>query len=264
MLHYWIDNHLGFIQFAPLFFFISILVFLLIGWSYGKYRLRKYGNVVLRDSLASAIFGLSALVLGFTFSNANDHFDQRMSHIRDQADIIEQVYQSTSYLNSVDRIAAQNSLKKLLEIRLSVYVNVDTANILNSNLDLLSKQLNKVNEDILLSIPRAPANTRDLADKILRVQLSHLVNAFHVGILNAKNHPPAIIERFLLILLSIGSLLSGYAMAVQKEEDWFLTVLYLGLMGFTLFVIFSLEFPNQLFSYEVVNSEFLRFQRSLE
>jgi hypothetical protein len=53
-------------------------------------------------------------------------------------------------------------------------------------------------------------------------------------------------------------------MAVQKEEDWFLTVLYLGLMAFTLFVIFSLEFPNQLFSYEVINSEFLRFQRSLE
>jgi hypothetical protein len=65
-------------------------------------------------------------------------------------------------------------------------------------------------------------------------------------------------------LLSISALLSGYAMAVQKEEDWFLTVMYLGLIGLALLVIFSLEFPNQLIEHQIFNSDLLRVQKLLQ
>jgi Ca2+/Na+ antiporter len=77
-----------------------------------------------------------------------------------------------------------------------------------------------------------------------------------------KKHPPVIIERFLFVLLSIGSLISGYTMAVKKEGDWFLTLLYLGLMGFALYVIFSLEYPHELQNLQVINADFLKLQKS--
>jgi hypothetical protein len=90
------------------------------------------------------------------------------------------------------------------------------------------------------------------------------MDVFKAGILNVKHHPPAILERFLFTLLSISALLSGYAMAVQKEEDWFLTSIYLALMGLALYVIFALEFPNQLFEYQSINSELLRIQKLIQ
>ena len=96
---------------------------------------------------------------------------------------------------------------------------------------------------------------------ILRPQLASLLDVFQQGILNGKKHPPAIIDRFLFALLSIGALLSGYSMAIKKEEDWFLTVLYLGMMWFALHVIFALEFPHQLQDPHLMNADFLKLQK---
>ena len=259
-----IGNHLNIVKYAPLIFFASILTFLLIGWLLGKYRLHNSEKVIVRDSLASAIFGLSALVLGFTFSGANDHFDKRISLMRAQADAITQIYQSSKYLNPKDQIEVHNSLKEILADRLELYQDVQTFAALNANISRLGDKLNEFNELMMLSIPRAPSNNRELADKILRPQTDQLIAVLRDGMLNARHHPPPILERFLFTLLSIGALLSGYAMAIKKEEDWFLTFVYLGLMGFALYVIFALEFPNELFPYEVFNADLLRTQTLLQ
>ena len=256
-----IGNHLNIVKYAPLIFFASILTFLLIGWLLGKYRLHTSSQVIVRDSLAAAIFGLSALVLGFTFSDANDHFDARVSIMRAQADAITQIYQSSKYLTPKDQIEVRNSLKEILDDRLELYQDVNTLADLDANIARLGNQLNEFNELMMLSIPRAPIGNRELADKILRPQADHLMQVVRDGMLNAKHHPPPILERFLFSLLSIGALLSGYAMAIKNEEDWFLTALYLGLMGFALYVIFALEFPNQLFPYESFNADLLRTQK---
>ena len=256
-----IGNHLTIIKYAPLIFFVSILTFLLIGWLFGKFRLRTSNQVIVRDSLATAIFGLSALVLGFTFSGANDHFDKRISLMRAQADAITQIYQSSKYLGLKDQIEVRNSLKEILEDRLELYKEANTFVALNVNIARLDNKLNAFNELMMLSIPRAPIGNKELAEKILRPQNDRLMEVLRDGMLNARHHPPPILERFLFALLSIGALLSGYAMAVKNEEDWFLTALYLGLMGFALYVIFALEFPNQLFPYESFNADLLRTQK---
>ena len=259
-----IGNHLNIVKYAPLIFFISILTFLIIGWLFGKFRLRSSDKVIVRDSLAAAIFGLSALVLGFTFSGANDHFDKRISLIHAQADAISQVYQSSKYLGPKDQIEVHNSLKVILADRLALYKEVNTFDDLNENIARLGNKLNEFNELMMLSIPRAPIGNRELADKILRPQADNLTVVLRDGMLNARHHPPVILERFLFALLSIGALLSGYAMAVKNEEDWFLTFIYLGLMGFALYVIFALEFPNELFPYDSFNADLLRAQTLMQ
>lgn len=263
-MHSFIENHVNVVKFAPYIFLVSILIFLAIGWLIGKYRLRKSENVIVRDDLAAAIFGLSALVLGFIFSSAIDHFDKRISINRVQAEAISQVYHSTKYLNSTDQISARNSLKEILADRLAIYPDVRTFGELNANLARLGKKLNEFNELMMLSIPRTSINNRDLADKILRPQTDHLMEVFRDGMLNARNHPPPILERFLFTLLTIGALLCGYTMAVKNEVDWFLTCIFLGLIGFALYVIFALEFPNELFPYESFNADLLRTQTLLQ
>jgi hypothetical protein len=257
-MHPFLGNHLNLIEFVPLIFFISILVFLFIGWLYGRYQVRKSDQVVIRDSLATAIFGLSALVLGFAFSSATEHFDHRVNLIHEQSYVLKQVDQSSEYLNPTDRATVKNTLKQILALRISKYENIKTLDDLEANNELLAKALTTLNEDVNKAIARAPASTKNLADNILRPQLTHLLDVFQEGILNGKRHPPPIIERFLFALLSIGALLSGYSMAVKKEEDWFLTVLYLGLMGLALYVIFALEFPHLLLDPQLMNSDFLK------
>ena len=259
-----VENHLEIVKYAPEIFFTSILTFLLIGWLFGRYRTRAADHVVVRDSLATAIFGLSALVLGFTFSNATEHYDKRISLIRDQAFSLKQVYQSSNYLNPADRVTVQNTLKQILDLRIAKYENLKKMDDLDAHNDVLGQSLTALNEEVNKAIGRAPASTKDLASTILLPQMTHLVGVFQEGMLNGKHHPPAIIDRFLFALLSIGALLSGYSMAIKKEEDWFLTVLYLGLMWFALHVIFALEFPHQLQDPHVMNADFLKLQKVWE
>jgi len=264
MFNSWITSHLNLIKFVPYFLSVGVIFFFVIGWCYGKYLTRNSKGPVISHSIVSAIFGLSALVLGFTFSNAANHFGDRISNIRSQAAGIELVYISTAYLNANDRTEIQSSLRELLKLRLQEFQTARTIEELDQNFQLVITQLTKVNEQITLAILRAPSNTKELADKILRVQITNLVDVINVGILNAKNHPPSIVQQFLFALLCVGALLSGYAMAIEKEEDWLLTGIYLALTGYALFIIFSLEFPNQLFNYDAVNSDLLKLQNLMQ
>ncbi len=67
MEHSLVTNHLSLIRYGYLTFSISALVFLFVGWAHGRYRLHKEKKIVVRDAVASTIFGLTALILGFTF-----------------------------------------------------------------------------------------------------------------------------------------------------------------------------------------------------
>ena len=232
-MYYTLGNHIDLLPYAPYFFLVSIIVFLLAGWLFGRYRLRSSSTVIVRDSLATAIFGLTALVLGFSFSGANEHFDNRIQLLRKQAASVRQVYESTKYLNPTDGATTQAALIRLVDIRMAAFQNIKKMDDLSDNLDKLSDQLAKTNEAVTLAINRSPATTKLLADQILKPQLSNLVSDIGDGILNAKHHPPAIIDHYLLLLLSVAALLTGYAMAAKKEEDWFLTALYMCVMGFT-------------------------------
>ena len=260
-MQYFLENHLYIVNYAFLIFFVTIVTFLIMGLLYGRYRVSHSEKLVAGDSLARPIYGLTALVLAFSFSSANDHFDKRMSLIRDQAHVLKQVYKSSYYLSSTDQLIVQNTLKQILVQRITKY-EIKSLSDLSKNNDALEDSLNNLNEEINKAIARAPASTKDLADSVLRPQLTHLINAFQEGTINEKRHPPQIIDRFLFSLLSIGAFISGYVMAAKKEEEWFVTSLYLGLMGLALYVIFASEYPHFINSPELLNTDFLQLQKA--
>ena len=264
MLNAWIASHLDYLQYLPYVFSLAVIVFFLTGWYYGNFLSKKGTPLVIRAPIANAIFGLSALVLGFTFSSAASHFDVRVSDIRAEAFSLNKVYRSTRFLNLDDQVLVQHSLKELLNLRMSAFKNLHSLDELEEKLQLMSNKLEEIDEQISSASKRTSEPNQTLADKYLKPQFNILVDTFNAGALIAKNHPPLIILEFLFILLCIGSLLSGYAMAVEKEEDWLLTLMYLIITGYALFVIFSLEFPNQLYEYDTLNREFLILQNVMK
>jgi len=256
-----VSHHIWLIKYAPLIFLLAITAFLLIGWCFGKYRVKTSESVTIRDSLVTAIFGLSALVLGFTFSSACQHFNDRMAGTRIQALLLENTYDFCTYLNAEDKATAHKLLLGILQSRLAFYRNIKSLDQFDDRISDFRSQLNGFNELMTLSISRAPSENKVFAEKLLGPQSAQLLDAFKAEILNSKNHPPPIIEGFLLVLLSTGALLSGYAMAIKKEDDWFLAGIYLALIGLTLVVIFYLEIPYQLMDHNVMNCDLLRVEK---
>lgn len=246
---------------APLYFAFSISIFVGIGWIIGKYRLRKQDGVVLiRDSLATAIFALSALVLGFTFASATSNYSVRIDANRAQASAIKEAYMSLKYLAISDQLDIKKTLKELLDFRVDVIHRTITYEQLNINSEQLLTLIRKINEDTVLASQRAVPENRPLVEQILNPAITNLATVFNKGLLLMKSHPPARLMQFLFSLLSIGGLLIGYTMAIKKEHDWFSAILYVVLIGVCLHVILSFEYPNILMSHREVDDDLLRLK----
>lgn len=256
---------LDLVRLAPAFFALSISLFMGAGWLFGHYRIKKLGEdgVAVRDSLVAAIFGLSALVLGFTFSSASNHYDSRIETIRMQASSIKDLYASTKYLQPADQIAIKKSLIDLLDLRLTAYENIETISDIDRGGDRVTTMVKKINEEVIRAALNAPANNKPMIIEILLPQMRNLATIFNVGTIKTKSHPPILLMRFLYILLCMGALLIGYTMAIKRETDWFLAVIYVLLMGLGLHVILSLEYPNLLMPYGEFNRDMLLLKNSL-
>jgi hypothetical protein len=258
-MHSFFESNLQIAQYVPFGLIIAIFIFTGIGWSIGLFRLKKYGEggAVVRDSLAAAIFGLTALVLGFTFSGSASRYVDRMDAIRIQAQTLQDVYGSLKYLSPSDQVVVKKSLDSLLDARLSAFKNIKTMADIDAGAAKITTAIRKIQEDVTQATLNVSSENKAFATALLTPQVSNLVTVYSAGIIDTKRHPPALLLRFLLALLCIGAFLIGYMMVLKNETDWLLASFYTLLIGASIYVILSLELPNLLMSYEEVNRDLL-------
>lgn len=254
------------VKFLPAFFAISITFFLGAGWLFGRYRTKKSGDAgeASEDALFTAIFGLSALVLGLTFSNASNHYETRIEGVRAQANAIKEVYESTQYLQPSDQVALKESLSRLLNLRIQTFSDLKNMNDIAIATDSLAKLVRQINVDVAKAIVVAPSENKALLFETITLQTRNLVSTFNLADIKTKSHPPVLMMRFMYTLLCVASLLIGYTVAKRGETDWFLATVYLLLMGFGIYVILSLEYPNLLMPFEEFNEDLLLLKSYLE
>jgi hypothetical protein len=252
-------------EYVPFGLVIAIIIFTAIGWSIGLYRLKKYGDggAVIRDSIAAAIFGLSALVLGFTFSGSASRYLERMDAIRIQAQALQEVYGSLKYLSPSDQVVVKKSLDDLLDLRLSTYKNIKTMSDIDVGAAKITAAIRKIQEDVTQATLNASSKNKAYVTGVLAPQVSNLATVFAAGVIDTKSHPPSMLLRFLFALLCIGAFLIGYTMVLKNETDWLLASLYTLLIGVSIYVILSLELPNLLMPYDEVNRDLLTLKAAV-
>lgn len=260
------ESNLHIAEYVPFGLIIAIIIFTAIGWSTGLYRLRKYGEsgAVIRDSLVTAIFGLSALVLGFTFSGSASRYVDRMDAIRVQAQTLQEVYGSLKYLSKNDQVVVKKSLDNLLDVRLMAYQNLKTMSDIDSGATKIMAATRKVQEDVSQASLNASSENKIFVTGLLAPQVSNLATVFAAGVIDTKSHPPSLLLKFLFSLLCIGAFLIGYTMVLKNETDWLLAFLYTILIGASIYVILSLELPNLLMPYEEVNRDLLLLKDAIK
>lgn len=254
-----IESNLHLVRFAPLLFAGTVFLFTAIGWYFGHYRLKtgKEEGVTVRDPLVAAIFGLTALVLGFTFSGSATRSSTQMDGIRTQAQVLYKVYGSLKYLSPNDQLEVKKSLDNLLDIRLSAFIDLKGVSDIDIQAKKIMEATRKVEEQVNLARSNTTPNNQVLISAILIPQIRDLSASFEAGLISSKSHPPTLLMRFLFGLLCVTAFLIGYTMAVKNESDWLLATLYTVIIGVALYVILSLELPNLLMPYQEVNRDFL-------
>lgn len=260
------ETNLHAVQYAPLIFAGAVFLFTALGWLFGHFRLKahKEEHVVVRDPLVAAIFGITALVLGFTFSVSASRHTTQLDGNRIQAQALHKVYDSLKYLASSDQIEVKKSLDELLDTRLLAFKNMKGLSDIDVQAQKIMQGIRKIQEQVTLAAANATPKNQALINELLIPQVRDLSSSMESGVIGMKSHPPTLLMRFLFGLLCVTAFLIGYTMAVKNESDWLLATLYTVIIGIALYVILSLELPNLLMPYEEVNRDFLMLKDAVK
>lgn len=120
----------------PFFLFIALLVVLPLASAIGVYCLQRKGNLdeeTLKDFgvVQAATLTLLALLIGFSFSNAVGHYDQRKNSESEEANAIGTEYLRIDFLSAKNATMARNELLKYLDLRIAFYQLNDKDKLIN-------------------------------------------------------------------------------------------------------------------------------------
>jgi len=82
------------------------------------------------SAISSAVTGLTAFILSFTFGLVADRYDTRSTLVRDEANAIAAVSQLLDILPAAERPQAQTLIRQYVELRLAAHASHDPAQML--------------------------------------------------------------------------------------------------------------------------------------
>ncbi len=244
--------------------YIAVLVIsgaIALGWLAGGFRIKKKSDTTryIYGNYQNAVFGLVALVIGFTFAAAMHHYDDRKENVREAATSISNVYHYSSYLLPDDRRTLQQKLHEYLDSRIDLHKDIQSLD----ELELKSRKITVFGRQILTfvlqAIERSSGNDKILANELLKPQVLSMLDIYDKGRLLMLGGPNVLIYIVMLLYLGVAGFMGGYEMSVKHEKDIVFTCLYVMVITVMLHLIFEMEYPvsgaeQQLkFNSELVN-----------
>jgi hypothetical protein len=240
------DMIIGILFFISLF--SGMLLSLHIGHKLSHWHKKAFpGEKHSRNKIIEgAIFALMGLLIAFTFSNAKDRFDVRRTLIIEEANAIETTYLRLGMLPKPAMQQTQQTLRKYLQIRQSVYDKLPHINDALPELhqsQILQKQIWDT------SLQACNTGSHPAICIVLLPAINHMIDIANARFESTSIHPPTIILATLISLALLSALILGYSM--RKSSIWHSmhVLIYAIIITFTIFVIVDLEYPHLGFLY---------------
>lgn len=236
---------------AHYFLVIGILIILLatfsasiaVGHYIGSKQLKKSHEKKLRIVIVaeSAVFGLLALLLAFTFSGAYDRFESRKMHLLVEADAFDRAYNYIDLLPTDAQPRLRQDMREYFDIYIQIFDDVPNMNLVNSAL----KKANVIENRIWADAVKANKETTDkTTSQIYLMSFNDMFEAAHTGYYITQIHPPQIIFILLIILAALGAFLVGYNAAETKQKWALHSICYVLLTALTIYIVLNIEYPR--------------------
>jgi len=248
-----------YLGYGPFIAIASQAAALFLGWFVGKLVIKKNTHFVpyINESYQGAIFGLVALVVGFTFANAINHYDDRKENGRTAVTLIANSYNYSDYLLPADRDKLRSLINDYLHMRLSLHENIESLNDIDAKATNISNFGRHVLGFTLEAIERDSGRNKVLANELLKPQVILMLENYEKGRLLLYATPNMLIYLMLFSFLGVTGFIGGYEMTIKHKRDLIFTFLYAVVITATLYLIFSMAFPA---SHKL---DQLRFNREL-
>lgn len=231
-------------------FLLSVSVFMIaieVGFLLGRHNAKSTRNInemlLHAVSIQTAILGLLALLLGFTFSMSVNRFDMRKNLVVEEASEMSTLYLRAQLLAPEYEGRITPLLKSYVQTRLDYYdAGIDQEKIRKSNKEssLLAKQLWDIAKE-------SAKNSQSLIlDSLFIENLNRVIDLAEERQAALDNHVPETVIFLLLLVAAVGISFISYCYGLRENTRYHIsTAVFAMLMAIVLLVILDIDRPRR-------------------
>jgi len=230
--------------FVALFLFFGILALLTVGRWFGKRVIAKHGGEgpSTIGSLETAVFALLGLLIAFTFSGALQRFDMRRAQVVEEANAVGTAWARLDLLPPAVQQPVREALKEYVSSRVATYQKIDDPRAASQEAERSIALQAKAWSAAMAAL--AHPDTKPGTNIIVAPALNDLFNFSTIRLTAMQIHPPTVIYVMLVGLSLVSALLAGFQSAGERKPDWLHRIAFGGIIAFTVYVIFEIEYPR--------------------
>ena len=226
---------------AAIGLFLGLLLFIEIGRHLGLQRMKKVGGPPSSGSVVdNSVYGLLALLIGFTFSGAAARFDRRRDMVGDEANAASTAWQRIELLPAARQELIRDGLRHYLDAVIDWYRTP-------ASLDVATRQpasVTRAEDDVWRRSVEACLTPQGEGARILLLPaLNELFDAVDRERMARRMHPPTIVWLMLGITALASALFVGYGFA-GSPRNWLYIMGFAASISVATYVIIELEYPR--------------------
>ena len=223
--------------------FVGMMILLEVGRRIAVARARTRGSKSRAGVgvVDGAVYGLLALLLGFTFSGAAERFDHRRVLVGEVANGASTAWKRIDMLPDSQQPAIRDALRRYMDELIDYYLNSTSAKAALQVPAALTQA-----EDTLWSraVAACKAPSGEAARMLLLPALNETFDDVDRERMARRIHPPLLIFVMLGIAALASALFAGYGMASGPVRNWVFSVGIAASVSIAAYVIIELEFPR--------------------
>ena len=227
---------------------VGVIVLLLLTIEVG-YRLGGRVPSGLTDSakspvlgISGALFGLLALLLGFTFSMSLSRFEQRKQLVVAESNAIATTYLRAGLLPEPERSAVTGLLRSYVDVRLDFFERRDEPAQFQIVVDRTEKLQKELWAHAVSVTPKS--NPPVIADLYIE-SLNNVIDLHSARLAAMRNHVPEIVLLLLFLVALMAALLVGYGCGLMERRHSFSTTTMALLIALVIIVIIDIDRPSR-------------------
>jgi len=223
-------------------FMLSMFGFVVLGRRLGRRFDAKGGSPQGIGVIDAAIFALLGLLVAFSFSGAEDRFDQRRKLIIEEANAIGTAYLRVDLLPESARPSIRREFRQYLESRLGFYRNIGDVATAKRYL-AESRMLHRtIWNDAVAGAEQAPTT---LPGIVLLPALNQMIDITTTRTAVLYFHPPMVILAMLVAIACVCAVLAGFDMRGGGKVSRLHATAFTAILALTIYVVIDLEFPRR-------------------
>jgi hypothetical protein len=194
-------------------------------------------------TIEASLFGLLALLVGFTFAGAAARFELRRQQIPQEANALGTAWLRLDLLPEPDRTELRQLFRQYLDSRLRTFDLLPDVDAAQAEMQQTAKLQQRIWDRAVAGVKNTPADSAIIGTMVFP-PMNEMFDIASTRTQTMLMHTPWLIYGMLMLVALVCALLAGYEMAGGKRRSLLHMAGFALVTGAALYMILDLEFPR--------------------